>query len=100
MKPQRGVIDTAVAQPAAPRVRRLGRTLIEAVKEWAIAAGYPRLGLGVTTTNEPAIALYERLGFIATGDRYPLRAGSDLMFQIMVMPLARATIEEEAANEP
>ena len=78
----------------APAARRLGvgQALIEAVKAWAIDAGYPRLGLGVTITNAPAIALYERAGFVATGDRFPLRAGSDLTFQIMAIPLAARSV--------
>ena len=72
-----------------PSARRegLGTALIEAVKAWAIETGYPRLGLGVTTTNAPAIALYERLGFVDIGDRYPLREGTDLVIQIMGLPL-------------
>lgn len=82
----------------APGARRLGvgQALIEAVQAWAIDAGYHRLGLGVTTTNSAAIALYERLGFVATGDRYPLRAGSDLTFQMMSMPLTPASVLHEA----
>jgi len=73
----------------APAARRkgVGQALIEAVKAWAIDAGYPRLGLGVTTTNAPAIDLYERMGFVPTGERYPLRAGSDRVFQIMALRL-------------
>lgn len=73
-----------------PSARRggLGVALVDAVKAWAIERGYALLGLGVTTTNEPAIALYERLGFADTGDRYPLREGTDLTIQIMGMPLA------------
>ena len=64
-----------------------GEALVDAVKEWAIEAGYPALGLGVTTTNAPAIALYERIGFRDSGDRYPLREGTGLTIQIMAMPL-------------
>jgi ribosomal protein S18 acetylase RimI-like enzyme len=89
--PAPSVPDTAAlygmwVDPSARRLG-LGSALIEAVKGWAIEAGYPRLGLGVTTTNAPAIALYERLGFVDIGDRYPLREGTDLVIQIMGMPL-------------
>jgi GNAT superfamily N-acetyltransferase len=79
----------------APGARRLGvgQALVEAVQAWAIDAGYPRLGLGVTTTNAPAIALYERAGFVPTGDRFPLRSGSDLTFQMMSKPLSRKPLE-------
>ena len=61
-----------------------------AVVEWAREAGYPVLGLGVTTTNARAIALYRRLGFVDSGGRFPLRDGSDLEIQIMVRPLDRS----------
>ena len=69
------------------RGQGLGIALIDAVKAWALAAGFPVLGLGVTTTNAPAIALYERAGFRDRGERYPLRDGSDATIQIMAMPL-------------
>ena len=89
--PARNVPNTAAlfgmwVDPSARR-HGLGSALVEAVKAWAIAEGYPRLGLGVTTTNAPAIALYERLGFVDIGDRYPLREGTDLVIQIMGMSL-------------
>lgn len=72
-----------------PSVRRsgLGIALIDAVKAWAVEHGYSMLGLGVTTTNEPAIALYRRLGFADTGDRFPLRKDTDLTIQIMALSL-------------
>lgn len=72
-----------------PRERRrgLGSALIEAVEAWAVEAGYLMLGLGVTTSNAPAIALYERLGFTDTGERHLLRDDGDLTIQIMVTPL-------------
>lgn len=74
----------------AVRGHGLGAALVEAVKAWAIEAGYQGLGLGVTTTNATAIALYRRLGFVDIGDRYPLREGTDLTIQIMSMPLGTA----------
>jgi ribosomal protein S18 acetylase RimI-like enzyme len=61
--------------------------IVAAVVEWAREAGYPVLGLGVTTTNARAIALYRRLGFVDSGRRFPLRDGSDLEIQIMVRTL-------------
>jgi ribosomal protein S18 acetylase RimI-like enzyme len=74
--------------PSARR-QRLGAALVDAVKAWAIAAGYPVLGLGVTTTNSAAIALYRSLGFVETGEQYPLRDDADLAIQIMAIPLER-----------
>lgn len=72
----------------APEARRrgVGAALMAAVKAWAIGAGYRGLGLGVTTSNAAAIALYERLGFTDSGERHPLREGTNLTIQIMVMP--------------
>jgi ribosomal protein S18 acetylase RimI-like enzyme len=61
--------------------------LVEAVVEWARAAGYPQIGLGVMTTNGRAIAFYRRLGFIEIGQRMPLREGSDVEIEIMGRPL-------------
>jgi len=72
--------------PAA-RGLRIGEALISALGDWARKAGYETIGLGVTLGNAPAITLYERLGFADTGDRYPLREGTDLTIQIMATTL-------------
>ena len=73
----------------APEVRGqgLGGALLEAVESWAQTAGYGLIGLGVTTTNEPAVRLYTRNGYADIGDRYPLRDRSELMIRIMGKPL-------------
>jgi ribosomal protein S18 acetylase RimI-like enzyme len=73
----------------APEARGqgVGGALVEAVEGWARSKGYARIGLGVTSTNEPAIRLYTRLGFVDLGDTYPLREGSDLVIRIMGKPL-------------
>lgn len=59
----------------APEYRghHIGEALSKCVIDWAIAQGCSRLLLDVADRNVHAIALYERLGFIATGetDRYP-----------------------------
>ena len=69
----------------APEARGqgVGAALVAAVEGWARGKGYVRMGLGVTSTNEPAIRLYTRMGFIDLGDTYPLRDGSDLVIRIM-----------------
>ena len=69
----------------APEARGqgVGAALVAAVEGWARGKGYMRMGLGVTSTNEPAIRLYTRMGFIDLGDTYPLREGSDLVIRIM-----------------
>ena len=61
--------------------------IVEAVVRWASGEGFRLVGLGVTTFNARAIALYERLGFVDTGSRFPLRDGSDLETQLMVRTL-------------
>jgi ribosomal protein S18 acetylase RimI-like enzyme len=73
----------------APEARGqgVGGALVDAVEGWARGMGYERIGLGVTSTNEPAIRLYTRLGFVDLGDTYPLREGSDLVIRIMGKPL-------------
>ena len=55
----------------------VGRALLDAVTVWARDRGCDRLVLSVTETNETARRFYEACGFLETGDREPLRAGSD-----------------------
>lgn len=54
-----------------PRARGngVGQALIDAVVEWA---GGKAVELWVTHGNDPAIALYERAGFVRTDDVQPL----------------------------
>ena len=73
-------------EPAA-RGTGVAGAIVDAVMEWALGAGFPVLGLGVTTSNARAIALYERLGFVDTGRRFPLRPGSGLEIQVMIRTL-------------
>jgi ribosomal protein S18 acetylase RimI-like enzyme len=70
------------------RGRGVGGALVDAVARWAGEVGYELIGLGVTTTNVSAIALYERKGFRDLGERMPLRAGSDLEIQLMGAPVS------------
>jgi GNAT superfamily N-acetyltransferase len=52
-----------------PTLRRLGvgQTLLQAAATWAAAQGADRLSLAVTERNDPARALYTRLGMQAVG---------------------------------
>ena len=63
-----------------PLHRRSGiaRALLDAVTVWARERGATRLRLWVTTTNAPARALYERTGFLETGEATTLPSNSEL----------------------
>lgn len=65
-----------VAMWVEPQSRRSGaaRALTRAVLDWARAAGATEVVLDVTDGNEPAIRLYQSLGFRPTGRRQPLRS--------------------------
>lgn len=66
------------------RGRGLGRQLVEQVMAWARARGAEQVGLWVTDSNIPAIALYCRCGFTSTGERQPLPSNPALMEERMV----------------
>jgi GNAT superfamily N-acetyltransferase len=65
-------------RPAA-RGRKVGEALIEATAGWAGRKGFGDLHLWVTESNGPARALYERCGFILTGERQPLPSNPALL---------------------
>jgi ribosomal protein S18 acetylase RimI-like enzyme len=48
-----------------PAYRRqgIGRALMEYAQVWAKAQGYTQIGLQVFTNNQPAIDLYQQLGY-------------------------------------
>jgi GNAT superfamily N-acetyltransferase len=56
----------------AERGHRVGVALVEAVTAWARTRGAARLSLWVTSVNTPAVALYNRCGFRATGEGRPM----------------------------
>jgi ribosomal protein S18 acetylase RimI-like enzyme len=56
----------------------VGRALVEAVVAWAVGRGCGRIVLSVTESNRSARRFYEACGFADTGERRPLREGSDL----------------------
>jgi GNAT superfamily N-acetyltransferase len=57
--------------PAWRRSGLAGR-LLDAVIEWAQAGGAKSVHLWVTEGNDPATALYERFGFVFSGESAPL----------------------------
>jgi GNAT superfamily N-acetyltransferase len=54
----------------APDARRggVGSALVDTIVGWARGEGLGRLVLDVVETNTPAIALYSRKGFVASGE--------------------------------
>jgi GNAT superfamily N-acetyltransferase len=54
------------------RGRGVGEALMNAAAGWARARGHAAMYLWVAEANEPARRLYDRYGFIPTGDRQPL----------------------------
>jgi GNAT superfamily N-acetyltransferase len=56
----------------------LGTALVGSVLAWAREAGAHAIELRVTETNVAGIRLYGRCGFAPTGERSPLREGSDV----------------------
>jgi GNAT superfamily N-acetyltransferase len=57
------------------------------VVSWARSAGARTLVLQVTEGNEPALALYRRVGFVATDELSPLRPGSALRVRVLRLVL-------------
>ena len=60
----------------------IGASLVEQVLGWARARDVRSVILGVTETNAGAAAFYEQLGFADTGERDPLREGSELRVRV------------------
>ncbi|MET8779049.1 GNAT family N-acetyltransferase [Nocardia sp. NPDC004654] len=66
--------------------------LVGAVVDWARAAGHHRLQLWVVEDNDPARALYTRLGFIENGWRKPALDNPDVTEIVeMSLPLTSGT---------
>lgn len=71
-RPGSAVLVSVYVEPAA-RGRTAGVTqaLLEAVHDWARAAGATRLTLLVHERNARAAGFYRRVGYVATGHREP-----------------------------
>lgn len=73
----------------APEARRrgIGLALLEAAIKWARTAGVVRLQLRVTCGNSSAQRLYARAGFSTVGDIEPLRPGSAVFTEGMLLEI-------------
>ena len=54
------------------RRRGIGTALTQAVLDWADQRGVQIVNLWVTETNDAAHRMYERCGFVESGERQPL----------------------------
>lgn len=54
----------------------IGTALMDYALRWAAEQGYEKVNLGVRASNEPAIALYRKFGFVREG--YKVREVKDL----------------------
>jgi RimJ/RimL family protein N-acetyltransferase len=63
------VADLGLMVAADHRRQGIGRALLERAVKWARANGVAKLELHVFPHNRPAIALYERFGFVREGYR-------------------------------
>ena len=63
------VADFGLMVAAAHRGRGVGTALLAAAEQWAVAGRVTKLELHVFPHNEPAIALYEKLGYEREGYR-------------------------------
>lgn len=89
-----GYVDTdgttnLISMWVAPehRGRGFGRSLVEAVIDWARAAGHDWLRLDVVRGRDSAVRLYSRLGFRPTGRSTPMPRDPNLVEDEMVLAL-------------
>ncbi len=69
------------------RGRGVGQALLNQIRSWAQELQLSSLFLAVTTTNIAAINMYTSFGFVPYGELEPLRKGSQLTVQSMVLKL-------------
>jgi len=84
--PTTGHVGGMWVEPESRR-RGAGAALLRAVIDWARLRQLERLELWVTEGNEPAIRLYERIGFTDTGRRDAHAANPNLRVIQMILTL-------------
>lgn len=95
-EPDRGPRDPGVVSMwVDPAWRRSGLAarLLDAVIAWASLRAAGTVHLWVTEGNSPAIALYERFGFVFTGESAPLPSNTALRELCMVRPSTLPRVE-------
>jgi RimJ/RimL family protein N-acetyltransferase len=81
----RHIADIGLMVAQGSRRRGVGRALMEAAEAWAREAGISKLELHVFPHNEPAIALYETLGYEREGfRRRQYRRGRELLDVVLM----------------
>ena len=79
------VADLGLMVAAGQRRRGIGLALLEVAARWAAEVGIRKLELHVFPHNVPAIALYERFGFVREGFRRAhYRRGSEYVDAILM----------------
>jgi ribosomal protein S18 acetylase RimI-like enzyme len=71
------------------RGRGVASALLEEAVAWARSIDAQRVQLGVVISNEAALQLYIRHGFIKAGEPAPIRPGSALLEQRMQLQLSK-----------
>ncbi|HEY0255423.1 MAG TPA: GNAT family N-acetyltransferase [Kofleriaceae bacterium] len=90
ISPRRAVAHVAslgMSVRADARGQGVGTALLESAIEWAKTAGIIRIELYVYARNAPAIALYEKAGFVTEGTRRAFIKEGDEFLDDLVMGL-------------
>jgi len=96
-----GIAELGMFVVGGHRGGGVGRALLEAVIDWARAAGAHKLSLAAWPTNHPAIGLYARYGFRVEGTRrrhYRRRSGA--LWDSVVMGLVLDDSSEGGPGSP
>jgi ribosomal protein S18 acetylase RimI-like enzyme len=72
----------------ATRGQGVGDQLVAEVLDWSREQGYDQVVLRVADGNDPARRLFERNGFVATGERVPLESDPTVGTSWMVRKLS------------
>ena len=74
----------------APEARGsgVGASMVEAVIEWSRAGGADEVKLWVVESNLPAVRLYQKAGFVPTGEAQPLPSNPELIDTQMRLALS------------